>query len=111
MLLPSLRFRMYSMNSSSDCQTGIAVIGMAGRFPKAKNIEEFWHNLSQGVEAVSFFSDEELEQAGLMNFPRNNPAYVKARAMLEQADQFDASFFGINPKEAAIMDPQHRVFL
>src|SRR3954470_9116273 len=89
---------------------GIAIVGMAGRFPKAKNIERFWHNLRNGVEAISFYTDEELEQAGI-NFPKNNPNYVKARGHLEQADYFDAAFFGINPKEAEIMDPQHRVFL
>jgi amino acid adenylation domain-containing protein len=98
------------MNGTPNLPDGIAVIGMAGRFPKAKNVDEFWQNLRNGVEAISFFSDQELEEAGI-SFPRNNPNYVKARAVLEDADKFDASFFGINPKEAEIMDPQHRVFL
>jgi acyl transferase domain-containing protein len=83
---------------------------MAGRFPKAATVEQFWHNLKGGVEAISFFTDEELEAAGA-RFPRNNPSYVKARGVLEQAEFFDASFFGFTPKEAEIMDPQHRVFL
>ncbi|MDB6031042.1 MAG: hypothetical protein JWM16_1380 [Verrucomicrobiales bacterium] len=98
------------MNGTPNLPDGIAVIGMAGRFPKAKNVDEFWHNLRNGVEAISFFSDQELDEAGIP-FPRNNPNYVKARAILEDAEKFDASFFGINPKEAEIMDPQHRVFL
>ncbi|HUR46358.1 MAG TPA: type I polyketide synthase, partial [Candidatus Saccharimonadales bacterium] len=98
------------MNGSPNLPEGIAIIGMAGRFPKARNIEEFWQNLRTGVEAVSHFSDEELETAGV-SFPKNNPNYVKARAWLEDADKFDAGFFGINPKEAEIMDPQHRIFL
>ncbi len=97
------------MNESQP-RDGIAVIGLAGRFPKAKSIEELWENLRHGVEGISFFSAEELEEAGVI-FPKNNPNYVKARGVLEDADKFDASFFGVNPKEAEIMDPQHRVFL
>ncbi len=85
---------------------GIAIVGMAGRFPKARNIDEFWLNLCTGVEAISFFTDEELAAV-----PRDNPNYVKARGVLEDADLFDAAFFGVNPREAAVMDPQHRVFL
>src|SRR6266567_1088920 len=87
---------------------GIAIIGMAGRFPKARDVEEYWKNLCQGVEGISFFSNEEVEG---MAAPRDNTRYVKARGMLEGADAFDAAFFGINPREAEIMDPQHRLFL
>ena len=83
---------------------------MAGRFPKARNLDEFWRNLCDGVEAVSFFSDEELADAGVA-VPRGHPNFVKARAVLEDADSFDASFFGMNPKEAELTDPQHRLFL
>lgn len=88
----------------------IAIIGIAGRYPKASTIKEFWENLLNGVEAISFFSDEELEF-----IPNSNPdselKFIKARGVLEDADKFDAEFFGFNPREAAIMDPQHRVFL
>src|SRR5204863_5090959 len=83
---------------------------MAGRFPKAANIGAFWKNLCDGVEAVSRFDDTELAAAEHEQ-TRNHPDYVKARAILEDADRFDAEFFGVNPKEAEIMDPQHRVFL
>src|SRR5947207_6943684 len=89
---------------------GIAIIGMAGRFPKAKNVQELWELLRSVAEAITFFTDEELESAGI-RFPKNNPHYVKARGLLEGADHLDAGFFGINPKEAEIMDPQQRVFL
>src|ERR1043165_2576069 len=98
------------MNNSEPNGKGIAIIGMAGRFPKAQNVGEFWGNLRNGVEAIRFFSDEELEAAGI-SFPKGNPNYVKARGWREEADHFDAGFFGVNPKEAEIMDPQHRVFL
>ncbi len=90
---------------------GIAIIGMAGRFPTAKNITEFWHNLCNGVESISQFSDEELIAAGVDPSLLNNSNYVKAGAVLEDIDLFDAGFFGFNPKEAEMTDPQHRLFL
>ncbi|NJM88484.1 MAG: polyketide synthase, partial [Hydrococcus sp. RU_2_2] len=89
----------------------IAIIGMAGRFPKAKNLEEFWQNLRDGVESISNFTDEEIIASGIKLATLNNSNYVKAGAVLEDIDSFDASFFDINPKEAEITDPQHRLFL
>ncbi|HEU4508571.1 MAG TPA: SDR family NAD(P)-dependent oxidoreductase [Pyrinomonadaceae bacterium] len=99
---------MDNLDTSID---GIAIIGMAGRFPGARNIEQFWHNLRDGVESISFFTDEELEAAGIEPALLNAPNYVKAGAVLEDIDLFDASFFGFNPREAALTDPQHRFFL
>jgi acyl transferase domain-containing protein/acyl carrier protein len=89
----------------------IAIIGLAGRFPEAKNIEEFWNNLQSGVNSISFFTDEELLSSGIDTDVFNNPEYVRAKAVLEDAELFDASFFGFNPREAEITDPQHRIFL
>jgi acyl transferase domain-containing protein/acyl carrier protein len=89
----------------------IAIVGMSGRFPGAKNLEEFWQNLENGVESVSFFDDDELMQAGIEPNLLNHPNYVKAGAVLEDIDLFDADFFDFNPKEAQITDPQHRLFL
>ena len=89
----------------------IAIIGMAGRFPGARNIDEFWQNLRDGVESISFFTDQEVEAAGVDPALLQNPHYVKAGGVLEDVELFDASFFGFNPREAEIMDPQHRVFL
>ncbi|PLZ17189.1 SDR family NAD(P)-dependent oxidoreductase [Fischerella thermalis] len=89
----------------------IAIIGISGRFPGAKNIEKFWQNLRSGVESISLFTDEELIAAGIEPGLLNNSNYVKAGAILEDIDLFDAAFFGFNPKEAEITDPQHRLFL
>ncbi len=89
----------------------IAVIGMSGRFPKAKNVNEFWQNVRDGVEAISFFSSEELSSLGIDCDTLTSPNYVKAASFLEDAEMFDASFFGFNPREAQIMDPQHRIFM
>ncbi|MFN6513537.1 MAG: beta-ketoacyl synthase N-terminal-like domain-containing protein [Nostoc sp. CreGUA01] len=96
----------YSNNGSE-----IAIIGLTGRFPGAKNLDEFWHNLQNGVESISFFSDEELLASGVEPELLNNPNYVKANAVLEDAELFDAAFFGFNPRDAQMTDPQHRIFL
>jgi amino acid adenylation domain-containing protein len=89
----------------------IAIIGMTGRFPGSHDIAAFWRNLRDGVESVTFFSDEELLAIGIDPALISHPNYVKATAVLEDADYFDAAFFGITPREAEIMDPQHRLFL
>ncbi|MDF5731712.1 MAG: beta-ketoacyl synthase N-terminal-like domain-containing protein, partial [Rhizonema sp. PD38] len=89
----------------------IAIIGVSGRFPGAHNIKQFWQNLRNGVESVSFFSDQELESAGVEPAILSDPNYVKAKPILENIDLFDASFFNISPSEAEVMDPQHRIFL
>src|SRR6202171_4417228 len=91
---------------------GIAIIGMAGRFPGAESVEEFWANLVAGRESISFFNDTELAVSGLDAAElKRRGQYVAARGVLKDADCFDAAFFGVNPKEAEVMDPQQRVFL
>jgi malonyl CoA-acyl carrier protein transacylase len=87
----------------------IAIIGLSGRFPGADNIDAFWQNLLQGIESISFFSDEELEL--VERSVLNHPNYVKAGAVLPNIDKFDASFFGYSSKEAELIDPQQRLFL
>ena len=89
----------------------IAIIGMAGRFPGARNVGEFWRNLRDGVESISFFTDEELRSSGIDPSLVDDPNYVKARGIVEDAELFDASFFGYSLREAQIMDPQQRLFL
>ncbi|MUL37907.1 type I polyketide synthase [Gloeocapsopsis dulcis] len=94
-----------------DSIKGIAVIGLVGRFPGAKSIDEFWENLCEGRESISFFSDEELKASGVNPTWLSNPQYVKAGAMLSDIEMFDASFFDLSPREAEIIDPQHRILL
>lgn len=89
---------------------GIAIIGMAGRFPGAEDTDQFWQNLCDGVESITRFSREELAATVPQNL-LDHPDYVKARGILKHVDQFDATFFGISPREAEIMDPQQRIFL
>ncbi len=89
----------------------IAVIGMAGRFPGAPSIESFWRNLAEGRDAVTFFSDAQLAAAGIPPEEFGQPNYVKAGMILDGVEEFDAGFFGYNPGEAALLDPQQRLFL
>lgn len=88
----------------------IAVIGMAGRFPGAVNLEEFWRNLCDGQESTRFFEASELDPS-LNPEEVGSPDYVRARGIINDADAFDAAFFGISAREAELMDPQNRVFL
>ncbi|MCL6588800.1 MAG: amino acid adenylation domain-containing protein [Firmicutes bacterium] len=90
---------------------GVAVIGLAGRFPGASNIHEFWDNLCNGVESITRFSDAELLAAGVSPDLLDHPQFVKAWGALAGIEKFDAAFFGYNPNEAVVLDPQQRLFL
>ena len=89
----------------------IAIIGMAGRFPGAGTIGQFWSNLVEGVDSITFFSDEELLAAGADPELLERPDFVKASPILEDIDQFDAGFFKVGRREAELMDPQQRILL
>lgn len=91
--------------------TSVAIVGMAGRFPGASNVAEFWRNVREGRETISFFTPKELSAAGVSSADINDPDYVPAKGLLQDAESFDAGFFGYTPREAELMDPQHRVFL
>jgi acyl transferase domain-containing protein len=91
--------------------TALALIGLSGRFPGARGVEAFWRNIAGGVKSIRRFSDEELLAAGIEPALLQRPNYVKAGTVIEDIDRFDATFFGFTPREAEIMDPQHRLFL
>ena len=91
--------------------SAIAIVGMAGRFPGARNIREFWQNLRDGVESIRSLTDEELLAAGVSPEELASPDYVKRASILDDVSMFDAAFFGFSPRDASIMDPQHRHFL
>lgn len=94
--------------SNNSAVEAIAIIGMSGRFPGAGSVAAFWQNLVNGVESISRFTDTELQVAG----PETRlPEYVKARGVMDGAEEFDASFFNLTPREAELTDPQHRIFL
>jgi amino acid adenylation domain-containing protein len=97
------------MTPESDL-TGIAIVGMSGRFPGARSVAEFWSNQLAGIEGISHFTVDELEISQREHVAAN-PNYIRARSTLKDIDLFDADFFGILPKEAALIDPQQRLFL
>jgi acyl transferase domain-containing protein/acyl carrier protein len=97
--------------ASAGAREPIAVVGMAGRFPGACNLAEYWENLRAGRETITRFTAEELIAAGEDPELVHDPAYVKAASIIDGIDLFDAGLFGYSPREAEVMDPQHRVFL
>ncbi len=89
----------------------VAVVGLACRLPGADSPDAFWRLLRDGKEAITRFTAEELAAAGYDRSVTSQPGFVAAKGVLSEADRFDAGFFGFSPREAALMDPQHRVFL
>ncbi|AKF95949.1 hybrid non-ribosomal peptide synthetase/type I polyketide synthase [Brevibacillus laterosporus] len=94
--------------SSETENNDIAIIGLSCRFPGARNADEFWNNLINAEESISFFTEEELIENGVDYNLIKHPNYVKAKGVVEDIEYFDASFFGYSPKEAKFMDPQAR---
>src|SRR5215216_5863282 len=90
---------------------GVAIIGMACRFPGAPDLASYWRNLCEGRESVTFFSRAELEAAGVPSSLLDVPGYVPAAPVLDDVDQFDAGFFSYSAREATLMDPQQRLLL
>lgn len=95
----------------NDRAEDIAIIGLAGRFPGANTIDEYWENICDGKETIYRFSDEELIKAGIDQQLIENKSYVKSKGILSAVEYFDPDFFGLSPLEAKILDPQHRVML
>lgn len=88
----------------------IAIVAMCGRFPGAADVETFWDNLCAGRDGITVFAPDQLD-LGVAARERNDPAYVAARGVIDGVEDFDAAFFGIPPRQAELMDPQHRLFL
>ena len=89
----------------------IAIIGMSGRFPGANDVDQLWTNLANGVESIAILTQEEMRAAGIPEAFSKLPGYVNASPVLDGVDQFDAQFFGFSARDAALTDPQHRLFL
>ena len=94
-----------------EASTRIAVIGMSGRFSGVEDLDQFWSNLVEGLESLRTFSREELLAWGHDPAIVDDPAYVSRYGVMEEAEWFDAGFFGYSPRDALIIDPQQRVFL
>ncbi|MFN3685732.1 type I polyketide synthase [Salinarimonas sp.] len=98
-------------NEGAASREDVAIVGMALRVPGARTPDAFWRNLREGVSSIRALDREALLEAGETPERLHDPAYVPYAAPLEGYDRFDAGFFGFGPKEAAILDPQHRHFL
>ena len=94
---------------SSVIPESVAIIGMAGRFPGARDVAAFWQNLCAGVESITRFTETELFRAGADPREIKDPSYVPARAVLHAPELFDAEFFGFTPRDAELIDPQHQI--
>ncbi|MDD9945739.1 MAG: type I polyketide synthase, partial [Myxococcales bacterium] len=99
------------MNDHADMSAAVAIVGMAGRFPAAPDLDTFWENLVAGRDSISRFSEGELRASGVQPETFRSSRYVPSRSVLDGPGAFDAAFFGIGRREAELMDPQHRLFL
>ncbi|MGN9785601.1 SDR family NAD(P)-dependent oxidoreductase [Nonomuraea sp. ZG12] len=97
--------------TETDYDSAVALIGMSGRFPGAGSVADLWRNLLAGVRGLRTITDEELREAGVDPGTMADPRYVRVGGPLDGLDTFDAAVFGVNPREAEMMDPQHRLFL
>ncbi|MEM1140914.1 MAG: polyketide synthase, partial [Pseudomonadota bacterium] len=102
---------MSKTDEKIEAPGGIAIVGMAGRFPGAASVDEFWTNVQNGADTVSRFDASQADCPLPDDAMGEGARPVFARGVLEDIDQFDAGFFGMLPREAAVMDPQHRMFL
>ena len=95
----------------SDLFEPIAVVGIAGRLPGARDVDEFWRNLVEGRDCISPLTDEQLLAAGVSRQQLEHPSYVKRAGLVPGLDMFDPGFFRMTPREAESCDPQQRLFL
>jgi acyl transferase domain-containing protein/thioesterase domain-containing protein/acyl carrier protein len=108
---PRVRMMADVANLTAIGDNDIAIVGMAAHLPGAGSVAQYWANLAAGVESIRHLSEAELLAAGETPARLRHRNYVPAAAPLDAFDHFDAEFFGFSPKEAAILDPQHRQFL
>ena len=99
------------MEDQEENKNKIAIVGLDCRLPGANNTQEFWENLVKEKESLIEFTEEELKNAGVSSKTYNNPNYVRRRGVVRDAEMFDAEFFNFTPREAELLDPQHRLFL
>lgn len=113
-LLKGGRFdALQSHAAPQDEHDAIAVIGLSGRYPGAKNVDEFWANLTGGVDSVSEIPLSRWDYRDHYSPERGpkNKVYSKWGGFIEDIDQFDSQYFSISPREAELLDPQERLFL
>jgi acyl transferase domain-containing protein len=108
--IPASRLPSRSQPSAHDDREPIAIIAVAGRFPGSPDVDALWSALCDGREGITRFTREQIDPS-VPTEMLDDPDYVAARGVIDGADEFDAAFFGMSPREAELMDPQQRVFL
>lgn len=108
---PRVAFPAGSPGQPSSSERRLAIVGVAGMFPGAGDVDAFWEMLAAGRDALTLFDQPTLAAKGVPAAVRDHPNFVPAAYMVHGAQHFDAAFFGISPHEARIMDPQHRLFM
>ncbi len=101
----------FGSRSDEMLDTAIAIVGMSCRFSGARTPAEYWANIRAGIESVRAYSEEELLAAGVTRRELSDANYVRVGAPIDDMEWFDAGLFGLSPRDAAVMDPQHRHFL
>ena len=101
--------RKYKVDESKLNGLEIAIVGMDCRMPGADNVREFWENIVNGKDSISFFTNEEMEESGIDKALYSRENYVKAKGIINHCDRFDNRFFNYTPEEVLLMDPQLRV--
>ena len=100
-----------SQDETASNGLDIAIVGMAGRFPGANTLDEFWENLKHGIESIRVYPENEVIDSGIFPEIARDPDFVAAAGGIDHEFEFDAEFFEFNPREAEILDPQQRIML
>ncbi|MCP4140901.1 MAG: type I polyketide synthase, partial [Chloroflexi bacterium] len=114
---PRLRSRfaktVISSAFESKVSEAVAIVGMSGQFPMAKNIEEFWNNLKNEKDCIQEIPKDRWDWKKLYGDPQKevNKTNIKFGGFIEGVGEFDPLFFGISPREAQLMDPQQRLLM
>jgi len=106
---PAVRRRTTASGHAGSAD--VAIVAVAGRFPGAADVDVFWDRLRAGEEGVRRLTRDEMLADGAPLEMVDRPEWVAARGALDGVERFDAAFFGLSPREAEILDPQHRLFL
>lgn len=110
---PFMPFQVENLAEKESGALNIAIIGIAGRYPRAGNVQEFWQNLRYGKDCITEIPQDRWDHRLYFDKDKNKfgKTYSKWGGFLEGVDQFDPLFFNISMREAEMMDPQERLFL
>jgi acyl transferase domain-containing protein/acyl carrier protein len=97
--------------TETNYESAVALVGMSGRYPGASSVARLWRNLLAGVKGLRGLTEDEILDAGVEPGALADPNYIRVGGPLDDIELFDASVFGMTPREAELLEPQHRLFL